>query len=84
MTNSLNNIDWDKIKLYHGTNDFYLNSIMKKGFFIPIQEGNWLGKGTYFAVNNVFMPILYSNGHVKSYKEKDKSASVNPQLMKDT
>lgn len=81
MTNSLNNIDWDKIKLYHGTNDFYLNSIMKKGFFIPIQEGNWLGKGTYFAVNNVFMPILYSNGHVKSYKEKDKSAKVVPAIL---
>lgn len=60
----LNKINWNKIRLYHGTNDTYLSSIQDKGFFIPQHDGNWLGRGTYFAVNNIFLPILFSNMHV--------------------
>jgi len=65
MTDS-STIDWDNIKLYHGTSDKYLDSIISKGFYIPQHDRNWLGKGTYFAVNNIFLPILFSNSHVKS------------------
>lgn len=67
--NPLNDIYWDKIKIYHGTHNKYLDAILSKGFFIPNHDENWLGKGTYFAVNNIFLPILFSESHVKKADE---------------
>ena len=64
----LNEIDWNTIKLYHGTNYGFIRAITEKGFYIPKHNANWLGRGTYFAVNNIFLPILFSNNHAKKHK----------------
>jgi hypothetical protein len=61
----MNNIDWEKVKLYHGTSDLWKNDIFNKGLYKPNHDMNWLGRGTYFTVDNIFMPILYSNNKAK-------------------
>lgn len=81
--NKLNDIDWRKIKLYHGTSDKYLKSILTKGFFIPKHEGNWLGRGTYFAVNNIFLPILFSSSHVKKSGGNPVIIEINAEYLAD-
>jgi len=79
----LNSINWSTIKLYHGTNDEYLRSIFKNGFFIPIHDGNWLGRGTYFAVNNIFLPILFSNSHAKKHGGHPVIIEINAKYLAD-
>lgn len=66
----MNTIDWENVKLYHGTSNIWRKDIFNKGLFRPIHDMNWLGRGTYFAVNNLFMPILYSsNKAIKTNSE---------------
>ena len=81
--NKLNSIDWSKIKLYHGTSDKYLKSILKNGFFIPKHESNWLGRGTYFTVNNIFLPILFSSSHVKKSGGNPAIIEINAEYPTD-
>lgn len=81
--NKLNSIDWSKVKLYHGTNDKFLRSIITKGFYIPEHDRNWLGRGTYFAVNNIFLPILFSSSHVKKHGGNPVIIEINAEYLAD-
>jgi hypothetical protein len=79
----LNEIDWNTIKLYHGTNHKFMKSITENGFYIPDHNANWLGRGTYFAVNNIFLPILFSNNHVKKHGGHPAIIEINAEFLAD-
>ena len=80
----LNDIDWRKIKLYHGTTGQNIKKILSDGFHvIPTNDGNWLGRGTYFAVNNVFLPILFSKKQAKKHGDVPAIIEINGEFLSE-
>jgi hypothetical protein len=53
-------INWKDSNLYHGTTKNTWEAIKEKGVIIPQHEGNWLGRGMYFGVNNILTPIKFA------------------------
>lgn len=73
----MNTIDWKKVKLYHGTSIVSKKNIFEEGLFKPHKNTNWLGRGTYFAVNNIFTPIFYSNKKAEEKKTDPYIIEIN-------